>query len=403
MSSDASPVPPLPHDPYGAFCTHTHVAMEGAPDGPLHGLTLAVKDAYAIAGHRTGNGNPTWHDTHPPAQHTASAVTTLLDAGTRIVGKTHCDELCYALNGENVHYGTPDNPAAPGRIPGGSSSGSAVAVAAGLADIALGSDTGGSVRLPASYCGIYGIRTTHGRIAADGVVPLAPSFDTVGWFTADAALFERVGMVMLPDADVAPPPTKLRVLGDAFSIAGPDVVEALQPGMDVVAQALGAHDHVRVPADEMGALMNDFRVLQGADIWRTHGAWIKEHEPHFGPGIAERFAWTATITNDEVAAAGARQAQWRARVDDLLADGAVIALPVAPGAAPVRDQPAEALEKYRFTLLTLLSLAGLAGLPQVSLPLGDIDGLPVGFGLIGARGSDRGLLALAARLGGQFH
>ena len=184
----------IPNDPYNAFCRHNHVELEGAP-GPLRGLTFAVKDVFDIAGHRTGNGNPVWLETHPPATRTASAVERVLAAGASMVGKTHTDELAYSLNGENVHYGTPINPRSPGRIPGGSSSGSAVAVAGSLVDFALGSDCGGSVRLPASYCGIYGIRTTHGLVPADGVVDLAKSFDTVGWFARDATMMLRVGDV----------------------------------------------------------------------------------------------------------------------------------------------------------------------------------------------------------------
>ena len=188
----------IPNDPYNAFCRHTHVALDGAPAGPLRGLTFAAKDVFDIAGHRTGNGNPVWLETHAPAARTASAVERLLAAGANMVGKTQTDELAYSLNGENVHYGTPINPRAPGRIPGGSSSGSAAAVAGGLVDFALGTDCGGSVRLPASYCGIYGIRTSHGLVPIDGVVDLAASFDTVGWFARDAQTMRRVGDVLLP-------------------------------------------------------------------------------------------------------------------------------------------------------------------------------------------------------------
>ena len=165
----------IPNDPLHAFTRHTHVALDGSGVGPLAGLTMAVKDVYEIAGHRTGNGNPVWLETHPAAEQTASSVQRLLDAGARMVGKTHTDELAYSLNGENRHYGTPTNAKAPGRIPGGSSSGSAAAVSGGLVDFALGTDCGGSVRLPSSYCGIYGIRTSHGLIPADGIIPLAAS------------------------------------------------------------------------------------------------------------------------------------------------------------------------------------------------------------------------------------
>jgi hypothetical protein len=215
----------IPNDPYNAFCRQNHVEWDGAPDGPLRGLTFAVKDVFDIAGHRTGNGNPLWLETHPPATRTASAVERLLAAGAKMVGKTHTDELAYSLNGENVHYGTPINPRAPGRIPGGSSSGSAVAVAGSLVDFALGSDCGGSVRLPASYCGIYGIRTTHGLVPADGVVDLAKSFDTVGWFARDAAMMLRVGEVLLPSArDFVP--KRLLIAEDAFAFVGAEIAAA---------------------------------------------------------------------------------------------------------------------------------------------------------------------------------
>ena len=189
-------------DPLNAFCSHSTAALKGAPGGPLAGLTFAAKDLFDIAGHVTGAGNPDWLRLHTPAPRTAPVVQTLLDAGADMVGKTHTDELSRGIFGENAHYGTPTNPRAPGRVPGGSSSGSAAAVAGGLVDFALGTDTGGSVRIPASFCGIFGIRPTHGRLSLDGVVGQAPSFDTVGWLARDADLLARVGAVLLK-ADLA--------------------------------------------------------------------------------------------------------------------------------------------------------------------------------------------------------
>src|SRR5688572_8418558 len=189
----------LDRDNIQAFCRHTHVEMQGAGSGPLAGLTFAAKDIYDVAGAKTGFGCPDWLRTHEPAARTAPAVQRLLDAGAHLVGKTHTEEMAWSLTGENAHYGTPVNVNAPGRVPGGSSSGSAAAVAAGVVDFAIGSDTGGSVRLPASYCGILGMRPTHGRISLEGVCPLAPSFDTCGWFARDAGVFERVGRVLLRD------------------------------------------------------------------------------------------------------------------------------------------------------------------------------------------------------------
>ncbi|HEX6004321.1 MAG TPA: amidase family protein, partial [Burkholderiales bacterium] len=217
----------LQRDQVGAFCRHTHVALKGSGSGPLAGLTFGVKDIYDIAGHRTGFGSPDWFATHAAAARTAPTVQRILNAGADMVGKTHTDELTYSLNGENPHYGTPVNVNAPGRIPGGSSSGSAAAVAAGLCDFALGSDTGGSVRAPASYCGIYGIRPTHGRVSLEGACPLAPSFDTAGWFARDATLLERVGQVLLGEAR-AQAPGRLLLARDAFELAGDAITQALQ-------------------------------------------------------------------------------------------------------------------------------------------------------------------------------
>src|SRR5690606_37246293 len=165
--------------------------------GPLAGLRLAVKDLFDVAGMPTGAGNPRWLETHEAPDADAEAVARLRAAGASLVGKTITDELAWSLNGSNAHYGTPDNPAAPGRLPGGSSSGSASAVASGLADIGLGTDTGGSIRVPASYCGLFGLRPTHGRVPLEGAVPLAASFDTAGVFTRDAATLRKASETLL--------------------------------------------------------------------------------------------------------------------------------------------------------------------------------------------------------------
>ena len=225
------------NDPLNAFCRYDEVAVEGSATGPLLGCSFAVKDVFDLAGHRTGNGHPLWLETHPPAQHTASAVERLLAAGARLVGKTYCDEMTYSINGENIHYGTPVNPKASGRIPGGSSSGSASAVAGDLVDFALGTDCGGSVRIPASYCGIYGIRTTHGLVPADGVVPLAKSFDTVGWFARAASLMQRVGTVLVP-AGKPFVPRRLLIATDAFAALDPEITAVLTPGIEKLAASI---------------------------------------------------------------------------------------------------------------------------------------------------------------------
>jgi amidase len=379
------------HDPYNAFCRHTQVELPGAPDGPLRGLTFAVKDVFDIAGHRTGNGNPVWLETHAPAMRTASSVERLLAAGARMVGKTHTDEMTYSLNGENVHYGTPTNPRAPGRIPGGSSSGSAVAVAGGLVDFALGTDCGGSVRLPASYCGIFGIRTTHGLVPADGVVDLAASFDTVGWFAREAQILRRVAGVLLPTTPTFVP-RRLLIADDAFAFAGPEVSAALAAAVGRLEAALADHQHVRVYTSDPGAWSGIFRVLQGSEIWRRHGAWIEANNPSFGPGIAERFRWARTIDPAEVERTRPQREAIARHMADLLRSDTLLCLPTAPGIAPKLATPEGELDTCRARAFGLLSIAGLARLPQVTLPLATMGGCPLGLSLIGPSGCDRGLL-----------
>ena len=371
--------------------------LEGAEGGALAGLTFGTKDIFDIAGAVTGCGNPDWARTHPAASSTAPSVQALLDAGATMVGKTITDELAYSLNGQNAHYGTPANSNAPGRIPGGSSCGSASAVAGGACDLALGSDTGGSVRIPASYCGTFGIRTTHGLIPLDNIMPLAPSFDTVGWFTRDAALLRRVGEVLLgpsPDVDT---PRSLLVPEDAWVLADFPVREALKPFVAALEGRLGAGRRITVgePGGGMAAWMLRFRHLQAVEIWQVHGDWIKEAKPTFGPEIADRFAWASSVPVSEADAAKPEREAFAARLEEALADDAILCLPTAPGIAPLLDSSAEALHMHRNHVLSLTCIAGLARLPQVTLPLAQVSGCPVGLSLVGARGSDAALLAFA--------
>jgi len=383
------------HDPYNAFCRHTHVALDGASSGSLYGLTFAAKDVFDVAGHHTGNGNPVWLETHAPASRTAFAIERLLAAGAGMVGKTQTDEMAYSLNGENVHYGTPVNPRAPGRIPGGSSSGSAAAVAGGLVDFALGTDCGGSVRLPASYCGIYGIRTTHGLVPTDGVVDLAASFDTVGWFARDSATMQRVGDVLLPHtSDFVP--KRLLIAGDAFAIGGGEIAAALAPAVTRLKTLFADYREVRVYADDPAAWSGVFRVLQGDEIRRRHGDWIDTHNPSFGPGIAERFRWTQTIDPAEVERLRPRREEIARHVASLLGNDAVLCLPTAPGIAPRIGTPVAELEAFRARAFGLLCIAGIARLPQISLPLAAMAGCPLGISLMAPRDSDRGLLSFVA-------
>lgn len=389
----------IPDDALGAFCRHTHVAVAGSGRGPLAGLTFGVKDIYDIAGHKTGFGSPDWLATHAPATSTAPVVAGLLAAGADMLGKTQTDELTYSLNGENAHYGTPVNVNAPGRIPGGSSSGSAAAVAGKLVDFALGSDTGGSVRAPASFCGIYGMRPTHGRIPLAGACALAKSFDTAGWFARDAVLLERVGQVLL-GAERPPAPGELLLAQDALALLDTEAVAAVQPALARITAAIGAPRPVTVSAEGLPQWFQAFRVLQGAEIHAQLGDWMAKAKPRLGPGVRERMAWVSTITADEVVRAQAVRDAVRLHMDDLLADNAVLVLPTVSDIAPLLNTPAAELDDFRARAMSLLCIAGLAGLPQLSLPLATLRGCPLGLSLVAARGNDALLLALARRITG---
>ena len=387
----------LERDTLGAFCQHTHVQLAGASSGPLDGLSFGLKDIFDIAGHRTGFGSPDWLATHDEASSTATVAMQLLEAGAYLVGKTHTEEMAFSLTGENAHYGTPVNPAAPNRVPGGSSSGSAAAVAGGLVDLAIGSDTGGSVRAPASFCGIYGIRPTHGRVSLQGACPLAPIFDTVGWFARDAALLARVGDVLLGGT----PHTPGRVLlaTDAFALALPGAAEALAPAVSRVTALLGDAEPVTVSAEGLSAWFDVFRVLQYHDIWTTHGEWVTRVRPTFGSQVGPRFEAVAKVQPHEVELMRERRADIMARLDALLADNAVLLLPTVPDIAPLLRLPPADTVAFRERALALLCIAGLGGLPQVTLPFGTLHGCPIGLSIVAARGNDEMLLDIAVRLG----
>lgn len=387
----------IPDDALGAFCRHTHVAISGSGTGPLAGLTFGVKDIYDIAGHKTGFGSPDWLATHDAAVHTAPVVGALLASGADMVGKTQTDELTYSLNGENAHYGTPVNVNAPGRIPGGSSSGSAAAVAGKLVDFALGSDTGGSVRAPASFCGVYGIRPTHGRVSLQGACALAKSFDTAGWFARDAVLLERIGRVLLGETGTVNQGAAL-LADDAFALLGSAAVAALQPALEKVKAVTGPLQNITVSAEGLPQWFQAFRVLQGAEIHQQLGAWVSQVQPKLGPGVRERMQWTATITAADVAGAQTMRESVRRHMDELLQNNAVMVLPTVPDIAPLLNTPPAQLDDFRARAMSLLCIAGHAGLPQVTLPLATLQGCPLGISLIAARGNDAMLLALARQI-----
>ncbi|WDZ96082.1 amidase [Herbaspirillum sp. WKF16] len=381
------------------FVPYPFVPLAAAANGPLAGLSFAVKDIFDVAGYPTGCGNPHMLALSGIKPSSAPAVQALALAGARFVGKVYTDELAFSMNGKNAHFGTPRNGGAPDRIPGGSSSGSASAVSNGLADLALGTDTGGSVRAPASHCGLVGLRPTHGRAPLAGVMDLAPSFDTCGWFARDIGTFARAGDVLLGE-DSAPLPERPRALvaADVLALLEPRVQAVFSETLDRLAGAIGTAQPVKTASPSFDALYWAFRHIQGYEAWQSHGENIRRHDFQLGPGVAERFAWSATITPQQMAQHSAVRAAFREDFSRLLGRDGVLLLPTVPDVAPLLTDSEHALENYRNQAVRMLCLAGLAGFPQISLPLMRLDEAPFGFSIIAPPGSDRSLIRFAARL-----
>jgi len=380
------------------FAWRGHYVHPSPSSTRLSGLRLGVKDLFHIAGLPTAAGNPDWLRTHPVPRQTSPVVEALLAAGAQLIGKTQTDELAYSLNGLNSHYGAPHNPVTPERLPGGSSSGSAVAVAAQEIDIGLGTDTGGSIRVPASYNGLLGIRTSHGIIPSDHMVPLAPAFDTVGWLTRDAQTLQAVGEVLLPPSL-------------SVSARKPWRVSLLLPEMNGAALWTSTHQQwldsqpvlqvfkpLFVKQAWLARASETFRVLQGYEIWCTHGVWIQQQQPRFAPDIQARFQWCSQLTQDQQQQAEQMRVQLCREIEHWFDQVDLVVMPTTPGPAPLLGADAAWMDAYRRQLMGLTSPAGLARLPQIHLPVLQQQGAPVGVSLLGPHQSDKALLQVATEL-----
>jgi amidase len=334
----------------------------------------------------------------PAATH-AVAVQRLLDAGARIIGKSHTDEFARSLLGVNHHYGAPRNAAAPGRVPGGSSSGSASAVAAGRAQIALGSDTAGSIRVPAAYCGVFGLRPTHGRVPLTGVWPLAPTFDVVGPLAADGRLLSATGLALLDGAvHDAAPPTALALATDLLDVADPDVAAAVAEGARRLASALSIPlVTVPWPVGRLEAWAAGFGARQSIEAWQSDGAVLTRLAPRLGPEIAARFEASRRLDPAEGGAADEAAAEARDALESVLEPGAALVLPAAPTVAPLLPTDDDR-EGPRVRTIQLTAISGLLGAPAVSIPAATAEGLPAGLCLLARPGEDERLLAATQRL-----
>ena len=381
------------------FVPHDLAApLKGAASGPLAGLSAVVKDMYDIAGERTGCGSPEWLATHPPATRNCPPVQKILDAGATIIGKTVCDEYFYSVSGANAHYGTPVNVRAPGRLPGGSSAGSAAASGAGLCDFALGSDTGGSVRVPASFNGIYGLRPTHERIEHSGVADMAPSFDVPGWFAATPGVFRKVGAVLLDSRHVAANVDRVVVLEDAFAQAEDPVADLLRTLLEFMSDDLPEMAHGRIAPEGLDPWREAFRIVQAYETWQTFGGFITKHKPNIGPGVKERMQFASTVTRAQADASREVVNKARDHIRQIVVPGTVLALPTAPSISPKIEMSGPELEEFRTRVMRLTCTSGISGLPQMSIPGATINGCPIGLSFIGWAGGDEALLDLACEL-----
>ena len=374
--------------------------------GPLTGMSVAVKDLFSLSGFRIGAGNEEWLAERSPETTTATAAAALLAAGAVVAGISRTDEFAYSLAGTNAHYGTPPNPQAPGRISGGSSSGSASAVSLGQTTIGLGTDTGGSIRVPSAYQGLFGIRTTHGAISTVGLLPLAPSFDTVGWMTRDAATLAAVGNVLLPRHEPAAPLTGAVFAPGLLALAQPDVVHAVECFLDAWAGTsdLPDLDWAGLRTAELPAWLAAFQTVQGYEAWQQHGPWIGTHWSSLGADVAARFRTASRVEPRQ--ADDARDVLRAARQHiRAVVGGGLLVLPSASSVAPLLAEASlggEAIEQVRRATMQLTCIAGIAGLPAVNLPLSTDAGLPCGVSIIGPANRDAELLTLVARLSGSL-
>jgi len=370
------------------------VDVKTGDSGHLDGLTFAVKDNIALKGYVSGCGNPRWLDTHGVEGNSAPVIDLLLCHGAHLMAKTIMDELAYSLTGENIHYGTPTNPASPDRIPGGSSSGSASVVAGRIVDFAMGTDTAGSVRVPASYCGLYGIRFTHRLVSSMGIVPLATSLDTPGVLAANSSVFNKTVSVLLAGRPLnSVKPTKLVILKDAFDLTLSDSAKRLAPLIENLSKQFESVENDILDPSLWDELPTIFRQIQAFEAWRDLGSWIEASEPDFGPGVKQRFEIARAATWDEFQAGLTRQAEVSNLMNRRFGPDVVICMPTVPDVAPMRNEDESALEAFRAHSLKLLALSSLTGRPQVTIPqLTNDSSAPLGLSLLGANGSDQHLV-----------
>ena len=388
--------PEAPYDHLQAFMRFNHIALKGKEKGLLSDYVFAVKDVFQIKGSTYSNGHPKWLETHGPDEFTSSAIRKTLAAGADLVGKTVCDELCYSISGENWHYGSPINPHDPHRLAGGSSGGTGVAVAGDLVDFAFGSDCLGSVRVPASYNGILGIRPTFDRIANDGEAPYCESMDVLGYVAKDPQAFKDLSDILLGADEETISYSKLLIAKDCFEGVGIEVKAALEPAIEFIKERIDRVEEVTFGEETLQQWVKTFQTVQGYEVWESYGGWIKKYNPTPPPGQKGRLHTASQITLEEYENALKEKEEIEEKIEEMIQPDTLLCLPTAASIAPLKRAGLEAINQHRAQSSALLCISPLSGTPQVTLPLVKMQKMPLGLSLIGAKGTDRQLVEFAA-------
>ncbi|XP_076919763.1 translocon at the outer membrane of chloroplasts 64-like [Bidens hawaiensis] len=385
---------------------------------PLTGLTFAVSDLFDINGFVTGFGNPDWQRTHEAASQTSAVVSALVDGGATCVGKTVVDDMSFGISGENRHYGTPTNVVAPARIPGGSCSGAAVAVAAKLVDFSLGVDTVGGIRQPAGYCGVFGFRPSYGAVSHLGVIPVSTSFDTVGWFATDPSILHRVGQVLLQGSFTGQRNPRNVIIADDFfqlskvpinrltqvvirsteNLFGKQVLkhEILSDYIASRVPSLKALDYNKSNGDakfsSLKSLANIMHLLRRHEFSHNHFDWINTVKPTLDPFISAHVQEKPELSDKDIESFKAIKNELRVALNALLKDDGVLVIPTVSSPPPKLGAKELSSQDYLLTEFSLTVLASVSGCCQVVVPLGLYDNYPVSVSLLAKHGGDRFLL-----------
>ncbi|MEF1309157.1 amidase [Vibrio mytili] len=381
------------------YCTQGPKTLAALQQGALNGLRFVFKDLFDVQGFRTGAGNPKWLETHDKAESTSPLILSLLNNGAECHGRVQTDELAYSLNGINVHYGTPVNPLAPDCLPGGSSSGSAVAVAKGDVDFSIGTDTGGSVRVPASYCGLFGLRPTLGQLPLEHSFTLAESFDTAGVFSKNLTILNKVFSCLSPNKRRHTVATTLMLDESLTKTLGSERQAELEQWAKRAGIQLEYRNALQEAGYDLGDLSALFRTVQGYEIIARHGSWLDNYGHTLAPAIQERVEWARTISKQDYLNAKEQQTKFtRWLAGQLTSSDVLWVLPTTPGKPPKLTTADADLAQYRSDLMGLTSLAGLSGFPQLHIPMTNIANGPCGVSLLGSANREYDLIATASSL-----